>query len=94
MPADHANIAAAGSRLHRQRHDRGASSPLPRYRTVLEKWLVGDTGQCGFNLRAYGDSNSSAGAADTAALAALNAQRAHRYAGKGPNGGTLAVDLH
>jgi hypothetical protein len=60
---------------------------------VLEKWLVGDAGPSGFNMRAYGESDSSSGAADTEALNALNAQRTFRYAGKGSHsGGSLTED--
>jgi hypothetical protein len=45
-------------------------------------------------LRATGNSNVDQATADTHALAVLNAQRAHRYAGKGGYGGNLTTDLH
>jgi hypothetical protein len=93
--ADHANIAAAQAAGYTvTRHDRGASSTLPRYTTVIEKWLVGEAGQNGFPLRATGESNVSANAADSAALASLNSQRSYRYAGKGSHGGSLTIDVH
>jgi hypothetical protein len=79
--ADLANISAAQSAGYTDvRLDRGAGThETNRYLTTLEKWLVG-AGQGGFLLRAYGESSSSADAADTVAVASLNAQRAQRYA--------------
>jgi len=67
--------------------DRGAPSPQVRnpgnrYVTCFEKWLVGEPGYGGFNLRAYGEDAASAANADTAALAQLNSRRNLRY-GKG-----------
>lgn len=50
------------------------------YLVVLEKPIVGPTGESGSNLRAYGEGSSQA-AAEAVALDALNAQRAFRYAG-------------
>jgi len=69
--------------------DRGVASaqvrnPPARYATIFEKWLTGEPGTNGFNLRAVGEDNSSAANADTAALAALNSKRTFRY-GKGTN---------
>lgn len=50
------------------------------YFVTLERHLVGPDGEGGFELRAYGHGSDQA-AAETQALAALNAQRAYRYAG-------------
>jgi hypothetical protein len=66
---------------------------LPRYSTTIEKYVVGDTGQSGSTLRAYGESSVSQAAADSQALGAINAQRSHRYAGKGSHSGTLTIDV-
>jgi hypothetical protein len=83
---DLANIAAATAAGYiRQQTDRGVQSGrgqlAPRYFTTLSKPLVGGTHQSGFEFRATGESDVSAAAADTAALAALNNQRLHRYGG-------------
>jgi hypothetical protein len=48
--------------------------------THLEKPVTG-AGQSGSRMVATGSSTASAAAADTAALAVLNAQRRHRYGG-------------
>ena len=69
--------------------DRGVPSaqvrnPPARYVTIFEKWLTGEPGYGGFNLRSVGEDNSSAANADTAALAVLNSKRGLRY-GKGGN---------
>jgi len=76
-----ANAVSAG--YAKVQIDRGASVN-PRYTTMFEKWLVGEPGLGGFNLRAYGVDNTSAANADTSALAQLNSRRTLRY-GKGTN---------
>jgi hypothetical protein len=92
--ADFANSAAAQAAGYKLiQLDRGAGHPY-RFSTTLEKWLTGDVGQSGSALRAYGESSASQAAADAQALAGLNAQRAHRYAGKGSNGGGLTIDVN
>jgi hypothetical protein len=92
--SDLADLSAAQSAGYTvTRCDKAAGAHSPRYTTVLEKPIVGDVGQSGSMLRAYGESDSSSGAADTQALAALNAQRAYRYGGTGSNGGVLTVDV-
>ena len=75
--------------------DRGVPSaqvrnPPARYVTLFEKWLTGEPGRGGFNMRAYGEDNVSAANADTTALAQLNSKRNFRY-GKGAstNAGAL-----
>lgn len=80
---DHANAAAAVSAGYRKTQiDRGASVPatIPRYATIFDKAMTGAS-ESGSRLEAMGESNSSAAAADTAGLAALNAQRQHHYGG-------------
>ena len=57
-------------------------NPPARYATIFEKWLTGEPGARGNNLRVVGESSIDAATADTAALAALNAARDKRY-GKG-----------
>jgi hypothetical protein len=81
--ADHANIAAAQSAGYTVNRftQRGVNI------TELEKWMTGQTGQAGWMLRARGESTVSSAVADANALAALNAQRAHRYAGVSSTGG-------
>ena len=65
--------------------DRGSAFRAgAQYLTIFERWLTGEPGGNGFNLRAMGESSASAAAADTAALANLNIQRDKRY-GKGAN---------
>jgi len=65
--------------------DRGASPPAlmaaaPRYLTVFAKTLaLAGTVPCVFG--ASGESSVSAAAADTQAVASLNAARRHRYGG-------------
>src|SRR5215831_19815009 len=87
---DLANPAAAVSAGYAKiQIDRGAGSPQvrnppARYATIFEKWLTGEPGTIGFNIRAVGEDNVSAANADTAALAALNNKRNFRY-GKGTN---------
>lgn len=67
--------------------DRGATpgpndkNPAPRFATVFAKTTTGATGDSGRQLEGHGESNSSAAAADTQALAALNANRRHYYGG-------------
>ncbi len=95
--ADLADITAAQSAGYLvARLDRGtATRETNRYATTLEAHVVGDgVGQFPAMLRAYGESNVSADAADTAALSALNWQRAHRYGRKASDGSTLTADLN
>jgi len=81
--ADSAAAVAAG--YAKQQIDRGGTAYVgPRYATVLSKMLVGEPGSNGFTVRAVGESGVSAAAADTAAVANLNQQRAARY-GRGTN---------
>lgn len=75
--ADAAAAVTAG--FKKQQIDRGAGA-TERYVTHLEKIVTGG-GQSGGRLAATGTSDVSAAAADTAAVAALNAQRRHRYGG-------------
>lgn len=64
--------------------DRGAGFKAgQQFCTLLEKWLTGEPGMGGYNMRAYGE-GANAAAADTAALNALNSKRGFRY-GKGGN---------
>jgi hypothetical protein len=101
MPTAHASAAAAVTAgWTKMQLDRGASVN-PRYETTFEKHLTGQAGQSGGPLRAYGVSNVSAAAADTAALASLNGFRDYRYGtpAAGGNfgssgGGALTVDVH
>jgi hypothetical protein len=92
---DLASVAAATAAGYiRTQLDRGSAVvggniPLDRHETTLSKMLSGDDGQSGFELRAKGSSPTSAAAADTVALAALNNQRGNRYGfGSATNKGT------
>jgi hypothetical protein len=77
---DFADVAAAITAGWKQLQiDRGAGK-TERYQTLLEKPVTG-AGQGGSLFSALGTSDVSAAAADTAALASLNAQRRHRYSG-------------
>jgi len=77
---DYASVAAAITGGYKQvQIDRGTAYS-ERYVTHLEKWATG-AGQGGSRQVATGTSTVSAAAADTAALAALNAQRRHRFGG-------------
>lgn len=100
MPADLANAAAAVSAGYSKTQIDMGAGKSPRYRTVLEKYVTGDSAS-GSPLRAYGESDVSAAAADTQAVNALNKQRQHRYGTDGTNvnkgsrsGATLTTDLH
>jgi hypothetical protein len=78
---DFANAAAAQAAGYTlQQIDRGAGAKYDRFVTNLEKWATG-AGVSGHLRRATGVSDVSQGAADTACLAALNAQRRHEYGG-------------
>jgi hypothetical protein len=80
--ADHANIAAAVAAGYSETvNDRGASFPnaSARFEVTLEKYVTGG-GSSGSMQRAFGQGSSQA-AAEAVALAALNAQRRHRYGG-------------
>lgn len=89
--ADLADAAAAVSAGYKKTQtDRGAASPNLRYVTDFTKPMVGVTGApASVEQRAVGESSTSAAAADTQALAALNAQREHRH--KKSGGGTIDV---
>jgi hypothetical protein len=93
--ANLANIAAATSAGYSETVlDRGSNYGADRFTVTLEKHLVGEPGgSSGAPWRAYGQGSTQA-AAETQALAALNAQRAHLYAGTGAHGGTLTTDQH
>lgn len=85
---NHANNAAVvGAGYTRTAIDRGATpgvqdkNPAPRFATRYEKTMTGAVGDGGGQMVAEGESNVSAAAADTAAVAALNAARQHRYGG-------------
>ncbi len=56
-------------------------NPALRFATVYSKPTTGAVGDSGRLLEAMGESSVSAAAADTAAVAALNAVRRHYYAG-------------
>lgn len=95
--ADFADVAAAQAAGYAlARVDRGASPPALmsqpsayRYRTVLSKVLT----LAGL-WSAYGESNASAAAADAQAVASLNANRRHRYAGPSDAyGNVLTLDV-
>jgi hypothetical protein len=93
--ADFANVAAAiAGGWQEITLDRGSGwTPATRWEARLEKQLVGEPGCSGHTLRAYGQGSSQANA-ETQALAALNAQRTHRYGqgNVGSHGGTLTLD--
>lgn len=99
MASDHANEAAAlAAGFKKIQVDRGLGKS-PRYQTIFEKPLVGEPGASGFPMRAQAEHDVQA-TADANALAALQAQRKHRYAfgagntGKGAYGGALTDDLN
>ena len=96
MPNALANLAAAQAAGYSSIvHDRGAGRS-PRYFVTVEKHLTGATGASGGLARAYGEGDSQA-AAEAKALAALNAQRNHRYGIAGGSsdsrGGALTADV-
>jgi hypothetical protein len=74
------------------RVDRGAGSIELRYLTCLEKFLAGGAGQAHAMMRAHGESNVSAAAANSAALTAANVQRTHRSGKKDSAGNALTLD--
>jgi hypothetical protein len=82
--SDFASAAAAVSGGYTKTQTDMGASHNPRYKTVFDKPIVGLDGESGSVLRAEGWSNTSAAAADTVALDALNVQRAHRW-GYGSN---------
>src|SRR5690349_12387704 len=88
MPADLANIGAATAAGYREVV---STRPDGSFVVMLERYLGGDAGQSGAPWRAYGQGSSQA-AAETQALASLNSQRRHRYAGTGSHGGSLTTD--
>ena len=77
---DLASIAAATAAGYSlTRTDLNGKEPAAsQFRTQLEKHLGGIAGEPGSTMRAYGY-GASAGAADTAALNALNSERSFRY---------------
>ena len=91
MPvSDFANAAAAVSGGYvKTQIDRNAQqsinsqdkSPAPRFLTVFSKPVTSAAGDSGRVLEAHGESNVSAAAADTQAVAALNKVRQHYYGG-------------
>ncbi len=84
MPSDHASIAAAQTAgFIVQQKDNGAGK-TPRFITVIEKHITGDT-DSGHVVRGDGESQVSQAAADTQALAAINGWRKHRYGTDGTN---------
>ena len=87
--ANDAAVVAAG--YSKTQLDRGASAN-PRYQTTYGKHIVGEPGGgSGHEHRAVGVSNTSAAAADTAAVNALNGQRTLRWgAGATGNKGSRA----
>ncbi len=92
--ADFANVAAAITGGWQEIVlDRGSGwTPATRWEVTLEKYVVGEAGCSGTTLRAFGQGSSQANA-ETQALAGLNSQRRHRYAGTGNHGGTLTLDV-
>jgi hypothetical protein len=88
--ADLASIAAANTAGYSETvNDKGATYPdsTHRFTVTLEKFVRGAAGYSGVPIRAYGQGSTQA-AAEAQALAALNAQRSHRYATTG-----LTVDV-
>lgn len=88
---DLANAAAAVTAGYKQFQTTKVIGGVTTYFTRFEKMLSGDAGATGTLQSVIGESTASAGAADTAALNALNAVRRHRYAGAPgqPSGGTV-----
>jgi hypothetical protein len=101
MATPHADLAAtATAGFKNTTTDRGAAfSPASeRWHVHLTKPLVGYPGATATEIRADGY-GASQGAAETAAVAALNKQRQIRYGhgsantGVGPAGGSMTDDL-
>lgn len=101
MAADHASHAAAvAAGFKSTATDRGAAfaPSSQRWHVRLSKPTVGQTGASGKEIRADGFGSSQANA-ESAAVTALNGQRALRYGrggantGSGTAGGTLTDDL-
>jgi hypothetical protein len=80
--ADHASIAAARTAGFKQVVTDRGESVSPRYTVLLEKQVTGEAGRSGSIIRAHGQGDTQA-AAEAVALAAMNKQRAHRYARSG-----------
>ena len=84
---DFANAAAAVSGGYSKvQIDRGTpgpndKNPALRFATVFAKTITGASGDSGRQLEGHGESAASAAAADTQAVAALNANRRHYYGG-------------
>lgn len=97
-----ANIAAATAAGYKEVVlDRGASfTPAARrFEVLLEKQLIGEPGfEANIMIRALGQGLDQP-TAEGVALAALNAERLHRYgadtgtASKGPKGGQHTIDV-
>jgi hypothetical protein len=88
--ADLASISAAATAGYSETvNDKGATYPdsAHRFTVTLEKFVRGAPGYSGAPIRAYGQGSTQA-AVEAQALAALNAQRSHRYATQ-----TLTVDV-
>jgi hypothetical protein len=92
--ANHAAAVAAGwTRIQVTRPN------SPRYVPTYEKYLIGEPGSAGGPFRADGSSDVDQATADASALAALNAQHAHRYGTRGANsspgskGGAMTIDV-
>lgn len=74
------NAAALSAGYVRVQVDRGSGSASnPRYSSRYERPTTGAPGQAGGLTTAEGQSNVDQATADTAALAALNNARGHRY---------------
>lgn len=87
-----AAATAAGYVLQRIDND-GKYAQIPstaRFETRLSRYLTGQDGEGGFTMEARATGTTQAGA-DTAALAALNAQRIARY---GADTTALNKDIH
>jgi hypothetical protein len=94
MPADLADHAAATTAGYKRiQIDRG-SGVNPRYFSRYEKPTIGQPGAPGGLFIAEGSSNVDQATADAQALAALNGQRKHRYAGTGGLGGSMTADVN
>lgn len=92
--ADAAAAVAAG--YSKTQTDFGAGKS-PRYMTIFEKLVVGASDQSHAEIRAVGTSDTSAAAADTVAVSALNGFRNIRYgtgstAGRDSQGKTHTFD--
>lgn len=98
--SDHASVAAAITAGYiKTQTDMGAAFKGNRFRTLLEKPIIGEPGKSGSMLRAYGESSVDAATADAQALAALNGARNVTYgtgaaSNKGGLGGAMTHDVN